>query len=388
MSEEDGTFAIDCNDAGVLFVEASSPISAVEVRDDRLIHAYENFSPLDRYALPDIATLQCAPLLAVQVTTCHQGGYVVVVMCSHAVVDGNCAWQFVNSWAQVSRGEQISRPFDFSSRENIINLKPHTDLQTSLIELPPTWKKQEVLPHVGLVSHRLWATPIASKHLFLKVHPEHVKILKSQLAQEDDHDLVHADGSSPARFSSFVAISALLWRTIIRARNIPHSQDSRFMTVIDCRQRCNNLPKTYFGNAILDTVSVANVGELLQRTISFAATTIHNTLQKFSAGVYIQSFSNMMEQNKHFALTAENRGDRDVWTAGMIHNPLSACDFGSGNPCCIKFDVQRRSSIIMWCPKSKPSDAWTLVFKGPLDVADRLLQDPEFMSFMTLDYAR
>jgi hypothetical protein len=67
VSEEDGTFALDCNDAGVLFVEASSPISAVEVRDDRLLHAYENFSPLDRYAFPDIASLQDAPLLAVQV---------------------------------------------------------------------------------------------------------------------------------------------------------------------------------------------------------------------------------------------------------------------------------------------------------------------------------
>jgi hypothetical protein len=68
MQEEDGTFAIDCDDSGVLFVEASSPISVGELRDDRLLHSYENFCPLDRSNIPEIGgLLDVLPLFAAQV---------------------------------------------------------------------------------------------------------------------------------------------------------------------------------------------------------------------------------------------------------------------------------------------------------------------------------
>jgi hypothetical protein len=68
MREEDGTFAIDCDDSGVLFVEASSPISVGELRDDRLLHSYENFCPLDRSNIPEIGgLLDVLPLFAAQV---------------------------------------------------------------------------------------------------------------------------------------------------------------------------------------------------------------------------------------------------------------------------------------------------------------------------------
>jgi hypothetical protein len=140
----------------------------------------------------------------------------------------------------------------------------------------------------------------------------------------------------------------------------------------------------------LDAVSVANVSKLLcHQRISFAAKAIHNSLQELTSGNNIQSFSNMMQQEKQCAFNAKFRQETDVFVAGMIYNPLLACDFGLGLPCCIKFDVLRLcNNFLLWCPKAKPSDAWVLIFKAASDVADRMLQDPELMAFMTLDYAQ
>jgi hypothetical protein len=395
MREEDGTFAIDCDDSGVLFVEASSPISVGELRDDRLLHSYENFCPLDRSNIPEIGgLLDVLPLFAAQLTTFNNGGYALGIMFCHAIADGPCAWQFVSSWAQICRGEKQASHccFDFSSRTNVIDLKLQSgNLEmTTPMELPQTWKKHKLLPHDILVCHVPLTRPTASKHLFLRIHPDLVKKLKSQLVQEEDDQDTHTDGKVARRFSSYVVISALLWRASIRARNIPDFQDSRFIFAIDCRMRCNNVPKNYFGNIILDAVSVANVSKLLcHQRISFAAKTIHNSLQELTSGNNIQSFSNMMQQEKQCGFNAKFRQETDVFVAGMIYNPLLACDFGLGLPCCTKIDVLRLcNNFLLWCPKAKPSDAWVLIFKAASDVADRMLQDPELMAFMTLDYAQ
>jgi hypothetical protein len=57
MWEEDGTFAIDYNDSRIFFVEASSPIFVEELQDNKLLHSYENFYPLDHSNIPNIGGL-------------------------------------------------------------------------------------------------------------------------------------------------------------------------------------------------------------------------------------------------------------------------------------------------------------------------------------------
>jgi len=68
VREGDGTLAIDCNDSGVIFVEASSPISLSELRDDKSCYTYENFFPLDCASFQEIGSLEAdAPLFGAQV---------------------------------------------------------------------------------------------------------------------------------------------------------------------------------------------------------------------------------------------------------------------------------------------------------------------------------
>ncbi len=88
----------------------------------------------------------------------NNGGYAFGIMFYHDIIDGPCAWQFVSSWAQVCQGKKQASHycFDFSSCTNVINLKLHRgNLEmTTLMELPQTWKKHELLPHkIFLVCH-------------------------------------------------------------------------------------------------------------------------------------------------------------------------------------------------------------------------------------------
>ncbi|KAH9570996.1 hypothetical protein CY35_02G070800 [Sphagnum magellanicum] len=375
VREGDGTLAIECNDSGVIFVEASSPISLEELRDDKSCYTYENFFPLDRASFQEIGSLEAdAPLFGAQLTTFDKGGYAVGVMYCHAAVDGPSFAQFVSSWAEVSRteGESLQNSheaFDFRSRINILNLQPHMTLDSSSNisetapsagvstttmsmppeqqQLPPTWMKQEVFPNSILVAHGPRMKPGSSScMLFMKVKVELLKKLKSQLAQEylaDDaeHDAnmittSHAtEGKNMSaavlgNLSSYVAISALIWRASIRARSLPEEQDTQFIPAINCRTRCDNVPSNYFGNAILDAVAVTTVGELVHRKLWYAAKMIQNSLERFTTGECIQSFSNRMEREKNFAFTAKFRPERDVMVAGLIHDSLTSCDFGWG----------------------------------------------------------
>jgi hypothetical protein len=54
MWEEDEIFAINYDDLQIFFVEASSPIFVEELQDDRLLHSYENFYPLDHSNILEI----------------------------------------------------------------------------------------------------------------------------------------------------------------------------------------------------------------------------------------------------------------------------------------------------------------------------------------------
>jgi len=94
----------------------------------------------------------------------NNGGYALEIMFYHAIVNGPCVWQFVSSWAQVCQGEKQASHccFDFSSCINVINLKLHNNNleMTTLMELPQTWKKHELLPHnIFLVCHASLTRP-------------------------------------------------------------------------------------------------------------------------------------------------------------------------------------------------------------------------------------
>lgn len=114
-------FHIDCNEGdGALFINAT-------VKDDNhltvgdILNPSNNVPAIVRSFFP-LARVRnhdgvLRPLMAVQVTELVDG---LFIGCSinHLLADGNSFWHFFNSWAQISRGEDISKP-PFLNRDQL-----------------------------------------------------------------------------------------------------------------------------------------------------------------------------------------------------------------------------------------------------------------------------
>ncbi|XVE74867.1 hypothetical protein DITRI_Ditri12bG0052900 [Diplodiscus trichospermus] len=111
---------IDCNDEGVLFVEAKATCHLSDILENPNPNNHNKFIPLE---LDDASEL---PAIA-QVTYLECGGLVVFLGMSHKVADALSFFLFLDCWAAFARGEtDIIRPkFDSAT------LFPPTDASGS-----------------------------------------------------------------------------------------------------------------------------------------------------------------------------------------------------------------------------------------------------------------
>ncbi|KAL0671567.1 hypothetical protein Bca4012_034271 [Brassica carinata] len=117
-TSEDGHVFLSCNDAGadIVFAEAKSVRVSDVITGVDVPGVVKEFFSYDRAVSYEGHN---RPILAVQVTELNDG---VFIGCSvnHAVVDGTSLWNFVNTFAEVSRGaENATRQPDFT-RENVL----------------------------------------------------------------------------------------------------------------------------------------------------------------------------------------------------------------------------------------------------------------------------
>ncbi|XVE70115.1 hypothetical protein DITRI_Ditri10aG0045400 [Diplodiscus trichospermus] len=175
------------------------------------------------------------PLVSIQVTELVDGAFIGCSM-NHAIGDGTTFWHFFNLLSEIFEAQggniQISRPPDeFIS------------------------KSEAEAPQVLLRYFHFSAESIAK--------------LKARANYE----------INTAKISSFQSLSALVWRSIIKARSCPHDQ------IVFCRLAINNrsrleppLSPDYFGNAIQTVKAVATAGELLGQSLGSAAWQLHHAV--------------------------------------------------------------------------------------------------------------
>ncbi|KAJ1397375.1 Transferase [Sesbania bispinosa] len=82
--------------------------------------------------------------------------------------------------------------------------------------------------------------------------------------------------SNTTKISSFQSLSALVWRSITRARRLPDDQRTSCKLATNNRSRMEPpLPQEYFGNSIYVVSSEATAGELLENNLGWAAWKLH-----------------------------------------------------------------------------------------------------------------
>ncbi|KAI5076201.1 hypothetical protein GOP47_0008266, partial [Adiantum capillus-veneris] len=98
---------IDCNDAGVEFVEASMDMPLSLLAEDGF-QMKPFFDQLCQQPDHKGECLFSSPLLSIQATLFSDGGLALGVAHSHVVADGQSLWDFMVSWGECSRGVPLS----------------------------------------------------------------------------------------------------------------------------------------------------------------------------------------------------------------------------------------------------------------------------------------
>lgn len=175
---------------------------------------------------------------------------------NHCMADGISAMQFVNSWSEIARGISPSS-LPFIDRSSLSSRKP------PIISYP----------HDKLLETDCVSTQSSQGEIVYKLFEFDQKKL-ARLKK-----IIMEDGSIN-NCTTFVALTALIWRAKCKAYNTQQEQQAKLILVVDGRSKLKNppLPKNYFGNVIVLTCCVCNAGDLMQRPLSYAVLLVQDTI--------------------------------------------------------------------------------------------------------------
>ncbi|KAK1427427.1 hypothetical protein QVD17_16113 [Tagetes erecta] len=197
------------------------------------------------------------PLLSVQVTELIDG---IFIACSanHMLVDGSSFWHFFNSWSEVFKSKRGNEHFVSISRPPVIQrwIPAGTD---PILTLPFTREDQFIdRPNPPVLRERIFHFTSDS-----------LSKLKSKVNSECNTRMI----------SRLQSVAALVWRCVTRARRLLRAQETSCKLAADNRKRLSPpLPETYFGNSLHSIKATTTAGELLERSIGWAAWRLHQAV--------------------------------------------------------------------------------------------------------------
>ncbi|TKW40125.1 hypothetical protein SEVIR_1G225500v4 [Setaria viridis] len=251
-----GDLVVDCSPAavypGVTFVEAQYDGS---IGDMRRLACGEEHDPEDLLRLgPELEVGRLpAPVLAVQVTrpAAGDGGAVVGVSIHHAVADGHSVWQFMRAWSAVARSasSQSLVPPPTFDRAAIQHPEAEELTRRFLRTIAPA------LPTVRPPPASRPTLELAQRRRSFLIRRDEIHSLKQRVMEQS----VAISEPLEKLPSTYVAVSSLVWTSIVRAKALDHGggggddddDTCYFLVPVDCRRRLlPGVGEGYFGNCL------------------------------------------------------------------------------------------------------------------------------------------
>ncbi|KAJ7555866.1 hypothetical protein O6H91_05G057800 [Diphasiastrum complanatum] len=267
----DGKLNVICNDQGVLFVEGDADATLVDITDTTTLTQFV-------YNVPSAKNILEIPLMIVQVTRLKCGGFVVGLAMNHAVYDGIAAMEFLNSWAETTRGVPISVP-------------PYLDRSVLKHRVP----FQIEFPHIEFTDieavskdQQIQLSPDVVQYSSFCFDEQSLGALKRNLLQE----------GLLKKCTTFEALTALVWRARTKALNVPYSQQAKLLFAVNSRSRLvPPLPTGFFGNGILFTCAMVTAEDLTHKSLSHAVGLVQEAI-KMVDDKYMRSAIDYFEQTR------------------------------------------------------------------------------------------
>ncbi|CAK8565515.1 unnamed protein product [Lathyrus sativus] len=325
-----GRVELNLNAKGAVLTEAET---------SKTVHDYGDFSPSDstKELIPKIdygQPMEEIPLLVVQVTRFSNKeesfAFAIGIAYSHPLSDGSGFFKLLNSWARIARGETLD--------SNEIPFLDRTILKFSHTPLEPLFEHVELKPPPLILGRSDTDTERKKKTTakLLKLTAEEVEKLKKKANEFDI-----PKGSKP--YSSFEAITAHIWKSASKARYLEENQQSVVRFNVEIRNRISpNLPKNYYGNALIQTSAKGYVGEITSKPLSYVAMKIREA-NELITNEYIRSqidvirgFEHLDDARKLFTggegKNATFWGNPNLHITSWLNFPAYKLDFGWGKP--------------------------------------------------------
>ncbi|WJX47915.1 histone H3.1 [Trifolium repens] len=302
----EGKLIIDCTEEGVVFVEAEANCMMEDLGDMTKPNNIEILRKLV-YDIPNAKNLLEIPPLLIQVTKFKCGGFVLGVNVNHCMNDGISAMQFVNSWSDIARGLDLKIP-PFLDRTI---LKPRNPPQIDF-------------------SHHEFAEIEDLSNTNKLIHEEEEMVYKSFYFNQNKLELLKKKATENGivnKCSTFEALSAFVWRARTKTLNVHPNQEMKLLFAVDGRSKfVPQIPKGYFGNAIILSNAMCKAGELLKNPLSFSVEVIKKSIEMVSDS-YMRSAIDYFEVKRSKpSLTSTLL--ITTWTRLSFHE----ADFGWGKP--------------------------------------------------------
>ncbi|KAJ4965075.1 hypothetical protein NE237_016924 [Protea cynaroides] len=345
------------NTPGVDFVHAVADVTISDVfAPIDVPPIVRSFFLLDKAIGHDGHTL---PLLAVQVTELLDG---IFIACSfnHVIGDGTSYWHFFNAWAEICRMGKGKH--DHISRPPVLR-RWFLDGQDPIINLP--------FSHHDEFIDR-YQPPVVLRERFFHFSPQSIARLKAKANAEYNTSTI----------SSFQALSALVWRSLTRARHhLPSHKKTSCKLATNNRSRLNPpLSLEYFGNCIQAVNASATVGELLNHGIGWAAWLLHEAvnghsdievregLELWMKSPYIYQVGNFFDPCSSVMMGSSPRFD------------MYGCDFGWGMAEAVRSgSANKFDGKVSSYPGREGEGSVDLEVTLPAETMSALESDPEFM---------
>ncbi|KAJ4953759.1 hypothetical protein NE237_030591 [Protea cynaroides] len=312
--DADGRVEINCNGDGVLFVEAETSSVIDDFGDFAPTMELKRLIPAVDYS-GDISSY---PLLVLQVTRFKCGGVSLGVGMQHHVADGMSGLHFINTWSDMARGLDLTRP-PFIDRSLLRSRDPPIPTFQHIEYLPPPSMKTPVQ------TMNSQSSPDTTSVAIFKITRDQLNILKAKSK---------ADGNT-GNYSSYEMLAGHVWRCVCKARGLPDDQETKMYIATDGRSRLNPpLPPGYFGNVIFTTTPMAVSGDLMNYPLTYAAGKIHDALTRMDDD-YLRSALDYLELQPD--LTVLVRGAHtfrcpNIGITSWARLPIHDADFGWGRP--------------------------------------------------------
>ncbi|XP_050888020.1 benzyl alcohol O-benzoyltransferase [Lathyrus oleraceus] len=263
---------VDCNEEGVLFIEADADVTLKEFGDVLL----PLFPCLDEllYDVPGSSNIINAPLILIQVTRLKCGGFIFAIRINHTMSDAFGIAQFMNALAEICRGMNEPSISPVWRRELLSARNPPrvTCYHPELEQAPDNKGIVNVIPLDNMARRTFFFGPIE------------VATIRSLLPTDEQQQC-----------SKFEIITAFLWRYRTIALQLDSNEEVCMYFAVNGRSKFVDLqlPNGYYGNVIASPAIVTTAGKLIENPLGYALNLVKKSKAKVTKE-YMHSLADLI----------------------------------------------------------------------------------------------